>query len=194
MQKKQPPKIIILIFILIGLYFFLVGIFPIQVEISPAETGMKAQIHRKSMIPPFKNIDIIIPNVKQASVNVSRSSNGQITYRVELEDFQGYRFPLSSYFSSGYHSKVILQDKINASIRNRIEFKDTIYQLFFVFFGLIFIIIPLLILIAVSKTSNNKIQQSQPHVKPQGVPIPQQTKQPESEQEKYKDINDSIIR
>lgn len=206
MQKKQPPKLFLLIFILIGLYFFLVGFFPVKVEINPTSVGTQAQIHRKSMIPPFKTIDIFIPNVKQAVITTSRTSKGGTTYRVELEDFKGYRFPITTYFSSGYNSKANLQDRINVSITNRTDFRHTFPQPFFTLFGSIFIIIPLIMLIAVKKTQNNTYQQSRPRQyqdpketpeefkRPQGFPISQQTQHAESEEEKYKNINDSIIK
>ena len=206
MQKKQPPKLFLLIFILIGLYFFLVGFFPVKIEINPTSAGTQAQIHRKSMIPPFKTIDIFIPNVKQAVITTSRTSKGGTTYRVELEDFKGYRFPITTYFSSGYNSKANLQDRINVSISNRTDFRHTFTQPFFTLFGSIFIIIPLIMLIAVKKTQNNTYQQSRPRQyqvpketpeefkRPQGFPIPQQPQHTESEEEKYKNINDSIIK
>ena len=58
--KKQPPKLFLLSFFMIGFYFFIVGFLPISVEINPVETQVQGQIHRKSMIPPFKNIVIIL--------------------------------------------------------------------------------------------------------------------------------------
>ena len=206
MQKKQPPKILVLVFVLLGVYFVLFGIFPVTLEIVPTEMGMQGHIHRKAMFPPFKNVDIIIPNLKQASINSSRSSKGQTTYRVELEDFQGYRFPITSVFSSGYSSKVRLQDRINDTIRNRTEFRYSFNQVFFTLFGGFFIIVSLMSLVAAKKAKNNTYQQSRPRQdqvpketpenfkRPQDFSIPQQTQQPESEEEKYKDINDSIIK
>ena len=204
--KKQPPKLFLLSFFMIGFYFFIVGFLPISVEINPVETQVQGQIHRKSMIPPFKNIDISIPNLKQAVITTSRSSKGGTTYRVELEDFKGYRYPVTSYYSSGYGSKVRLQDAINTSIRNRYQYKYRTQQNLFILFGFIFMFVPLLALITSKKTNTNSYQKSRPNQdgrpidgprqfqRPQDFSIPHQTQYPESEEEKYKNINDSIIK
>lgn len=201
-MKKQNPKPFLFLFFIIGLYFFFIGIFPISVEINSTSSGSQAQIQRKSMIPPFKNIDISIPNLKQAVITTSRSSKGGTTYRVELEDFKGYRHPITSYYSSGYESKVRLQDRINDAIRNKYQYKYKIQQTFFIIFGFIFMFVPLLAFIASKKTNTNSYQQSRPNQyrrpidrsRSQEFPIPHQTQYPESEEEKYKNINDSIIK
>ena len=195
MKKKQPPKFFLLIFILIGLYFFFLGFLPITVEINTTSMGSHAQIHRISMIPPFKSVDIMIPNVKQAIITASRGSKGGTNYRVELEDFKGYRYPVTFYYSSGYNSKARLQDTINDSIRNRTEYKNTFRQPFFMLFGFIFIFVSVIMLKAKKKTSNTMQQKTPVRVQtPYQTRIPQQTQQPESEEEKYKNINDSIIK
>ena len=192
MQKKQPPKLFLLFFILIGLYFFFVGLSPVKVEINPTSMGSQAQIHRKSMIPPFKDINIMIPNLKQAVITTSRSSKGGTTYRVELEDFKGYRYPVTAYYSSGYESKARLQDTINNSIRNRTEYKNTFRQPFFIFFGLIFIFVSVIMLKEKNKINNTVQQKTPTRVQtPYKTHIPQQT---ESEEEKYNKINNSIIK
>ena len=204
--KKQPPKLFLLLFFMIGFYFFIIGFLPITVEIIPAGTQVQGQIHRKSMIPPFKNIDISIPILKQAVITTSRSSKGGTTYRVELEDFKGYRFPVTSVFSSGYRDKEKLQNRINDAIRNKYQYKYKTQQTFFIIFGFIFMFVPLLAFIASKKTNTNSYQQSRPNQyrrpidsprqiqRPQDFPIPHQTQYPESEEEKYKNINDSIIK
>ena len=192
-MKKQTPKPVLFLFFLIGLYSFFIGVSPVKVEISPASTGSQAKIHRQSVIPPFKDINILIPNLKQAIITSSRTSKGGTTYRVELEDFKGYRYPITSFYSSGYNSKANLQDRINDSIRNRTEYKNTFRQPFFMLFGLFFILVSLITL-KVSKKANKTTQQKTPVRTPYQTHIPQQTQQPESEEEKYKDINDSIIR
>ena len=204
--KKQPPKFFLLLFFMIGFYFFTVGFLPITVEIIPAGTQVQGQLHRKSMLPPFKNIDISIPTLKQAVINTSRSSKGGTTYRVELEDFKGNRFPVTSVFSSGYRDKQELQNNINDAIKNRYQYKYKTQQTFFIIFGFIFMFGPLLSLILSKKTNTNPYQQSRPNQyrrpidrqrqfqRPQDFSIPHQTQYPESEQEKYSNINDSIIK
>lgn len=191
-MKKQNPKPFLFLFFIIGLYAFLIGVFPISVEINSTSSGSQAQIHRKSMIPPFKDINIMIPNLKQAVITTSRTSKGGTTYRVELEDFKGYRYPITSYYSSGYRSKARLQDTINNSIRNRAEYKNTFRQPFFMLFGLFFIFVSLLVLKAKNKINKTTQQKTPVRVQtPYKTHIPQQ---PESEEEKYNKINNSIIK
>ncbi len=185
MQKKQPPKFFLLIFILIGLYFLLIGFSPVRVEIIPTKKGMEAQIRRIST-------NIVISNLKQAVITTSRSSKGGTTYRVELEDFKGYRYPITFFYSSGYESKARLQDTINNSIRNRTEYKNTFRQPFFILFGLIFIFVSVITFKAKKKTTNTMQQKTPIRVQtPYKKHIPQQ---PESEEEKYNKINNSIIK
>ena len=191
-MNKQTPISVVLLFFLIGLHAFFIGVVPIKVEINSTNAGSQAQIHRKSMIPPFKDINIMIPNLKQAVITTSRSSKGGTTYRVELEDFKGYRYPITSYYSSGYRSKARLQDTINNSIRNRAEYKNTFRQPFFMLFGLFFIFVSLLVLKA-----KNKINKTTQQTTPVRVQTPYKThipQQPESEHDKYKRINDLIIK
>jgi len=189
-MKKQTPKPVLFLFLLIGLYAFFIGAIPVKVEISPASMGSQAQIHRISAIPPFKTIDIMIPYVKQAIITSSRTSKGGTTYRVELEDFKGYRYPVTLFYSSGYGHKARLQDTINNSIRNRTEYKNTFRQPFFMLFGLFFILVSLVTLNTTQKT-NKTTQQKTPVRIPSQPRIPQQT---ESEEEKYNKINNSIIK
>lgn len=191
-MNKQTPISVLVLFFLIGLYAFFIGVVPIKVEINSTNAGVQAQIHRISMIPPFKDINIMIPNLKQAVITTSRSSKGGTTYRVELEDFKGYRYPITSYYSSGYRSKARLQDTINNSIRNRAEYKNTFRQPFFIFFGLFFIFVSLLVLKAKNKINKTTQQKTPVRVQtPYKTHIPQQ---PESEHDKYKRINDLIIK
>ena len=52
---------------------------------------------------------------------ITESSEGRI--RLELKDFQGRRFPITSYKHSGYQSETKLQNKINNAIKNKTYFK-----------------------------------------------------------------------
>ncbi|WP_372519043.1 hypothetical protein [Candidatus Ruminimicrobiellum ovillum] len=195
--KKQPPKTFLLLFILIGLYFCIVGSFPVKIEIKKLQSVTEAQIHRKSMIPPFKNIDLIIPNLKQAVITSSRSSKGQASYRVELEGYNGYLYPVTTYYSSGYNSKLSLQTQINNAIKNGTDFNHTICQTFFLFFGALFVTIPLLMLFVVAKANRvkNNIQETKTTQQIRQSMQNQQTQTiSDSENKKYEDINDSIIK
>jgi len=109
-------------FIIAGVFLLLcypVFIFftPIKIEIIPVETGIQAYIYKKTMLNPFNKE--FIPNLKQAVI--TKSTKGR--YIVELEDFQGQRFPVTSYKHSGYESVIKLQNQINNSIKNKTYLK-----------------------------------------------------------------------
>ena len=192
-NNKKPPKFFLLIFVAIGIYFVILGIFPTYFEIN---SSAEAQIHRKSMLPPFKNIDIVVSNVKQAIIGQSRTSKGGTTYRVEIEDYNGKRTPITSYYSSGYNSKEFLKNNINRAIKDRTEYNHVIKQHGFKIVGLFFIIIPMLILFASKIQNNNTIEQSKLK-QDQRNSLPNQVHQQtesDSEENKYDDINNSIIK
>lgn len=188
MKTNIPKKGLFLflsVFIFIGLYFLLSGIFPIEIEIKHNNTAT-AQIHRKSMIPPFKTLNISIPDVKQAVIGSTRGSKGGTTYRVELESYNGHRVPLTEYYSSGYSSKEKLKNKINETIRNGTDFKYVIRQTFMMFFGLIFITIPSIMMFLFIKAGDKQTN---------GLKTEQSRHTDNiSEEDKYKKINDSIIK
>jgi len=193
--KKIPKAGLILylsFFILAGLYFTVNGSLPIEIKISNSNNVTTAQIHRKSVIPPFKDININMPNVKLAVVTSSRSSKGGTTYRVELEAYNGQRFPITYYYSSGYSSKAKLQDKINLAIQNKSDFSYTVRQTFMIIFGLIFMLIPSIMMYVTIKKGSATSTLKRPKTTTSTQPIP--TNKPEIEEEKYKNINDSIIR
>ncbi len=188
MKTNIPKKGLFLflsVFIFIGLYFLLSGIFPIEIEIKHNNTAT-AQIHRKSMIPPFKTLNISIPNVKQAVIGSMRGSKGGTTYRVEFESYNGYRVPLTAYYSSGYSSKEKLKNKINEAMRNGTDFKYVTRQTFMMFFGLIFITIPSIMMFLFIKAGDKQTN---------GLKTEQSRHTDNiSEEDKYKKINDSIIK
>ena len=191
--KKMPKFGIILyllIFIFAGFYFTIMGCLPIEIKINNINDVATAQIRKKSIMPPFKDININIPSVKLAVITSSRSSKGGTTYRVELEAYNGQRYPITYYYSSGYSSKAKLQDKINAAIQNKSDFNYTVRQTFMAFFGLIFMLIPSFIMYVTIKKGPAK--KTNPTIPTQ--PIPTTTNKPETEEEKYKNINDSIIK
>lgn len=191
--KNIPKAGLILylsIFILIGFYFMVMGILPVEIKIKTVDNVATAQIHRKSMMPPFKDININMPNVKLAIVTSSRTSKGGTTYRVELEAYNGQRFPITTYYSSGYSSKAKLQDKINEAIQNKSDFNYTVRQTFMIFFGLIFMLIPSFMMYVTIKKGPATSTLKRPKTTTSTQPIPTTT----TEEEKYKDINDSIIK
>ena len=190
MKKKLLlfPELFISCFILLGLYLLLTGIFPINIEINPSPDKTEVKIHKKSAVPPFKNIDIVIPNVKQAVIGSSRSSKGGTTYRVEFETFDGKRIPVTSYYSSGYVPKEILQKTINKVIQDRTEYKHVVRQTFLLIFGFIFTLIPSVMLFVFIIQTKKPTEASAQHYQTRD------TFSSQREDEKYNDINDSIIK
>ena len=196
MQKQaitKTSKIVISlylsIFIFIGLFFTVNGCLPIKIKINNIDNVATAQIHRKSILPPFKDVNINMPNVKLAVVTSSRSSKGGATYRVELEAYNGQRFPITNYYSSGYTSKAKLQDKINSAIQNKSDFDYIVRQPFMIVFGLIFMLIPSIMFFSIIKGTTQLTCKRNTSSMP--TPI---SNKPESEKEKYHNINDSIIK
>jgi len=190
MKKKLLlfPELFISCFILLGLYLLLTGMFPINIEINPSPDKTEVKIHKKSAVPPFKNIDIVIPNVKQAVIGSSRSSKGGTTYRVEFETFDGKRIPVTSYYSSGYVPKEMLQKTINKVIQDRTEYKHVVRQTFLLIFGFIFTLIPSVMLFVFIIQTKKPTEASAQHYQTRD------TFSSQREDEKYNDINDSIIK
>ena len=191
--KKMPKIGIVLylsIFVFVGLYFTLMGCLPVEIKINNVNNVAAAQIHKKSIMPPFKDVNINVPNVKLAVLTTSRTSKGGTTYRVELETYNGQRYPITFYYSSGYTSKTKLQDKINEAIKNKTDFNYTARESFMIIFGLIFMLIPSFMIFGFIK-NGNKIST----IKKQSTTMQTiSANKIESEEEKYKNINDSIIR
>jgi len=181
---------------------FIMGWLPIRIEISSTGAGSQAQMQKRSILPPFNQITTVIPNLKQAVIKTSTSSKGGATYRVELEDLNGRRHPVTFYFSSGYKSKARTRDKINNAIKNKTEYSCVERHPFFIFFGFMFMVIPLIILRIMERPIPADTQEEQPKQNryqryksvPQEIKRPQQSEPTESEKEKYKNINDSIIK
>ncbi len=136
--------LIITAVILIIFYPILILFAPIKVEIIPAKTQIQANIYKRTMRNPFNKV--FIPNVKRAVTTTIKDSNGEIKYRVELEDFQGNRFPVTSYEASGYNSEASIEAKINNSIKNRTHLKYSISSHYSIMFILGIMIILVVIL------------------------------------------------
>ena len=172
------------IFILSGLWLMLTGLLPVTIEINPVNDTITAQIHKRSVIPPFNNIDLTVTNVKQAVLGFSRSSKGGTTYRVELESFNGKRTPVTKYYSSGYSSKSKLQDAINQAIQTKTNFSCVNRDITMIFAGFFFMLIPSIIMFVFIGQEKQKTKNISPDNQTKII----------SEEEKYKNINDSIIK
>lgn len=179
-MSKAGTFLFLSFFILIGVYFMLMGSFPVEIKINSFNNTATAQIKKHSILPPFNKINIVIPNLKQALIGTSKSSKGGTTYRVELETFNGDIFPVTAYYSSGYLSKEKLKNKINESIKTGINFEYILRQTFMIIFGLFFILIPLIIMFITFFKQDNDKQKTE--------------RQTIDEHEKYEKINDLIIK
>jgi len=129
--------IVILAFFFVGLYLFFSGLFPIKIEISHYFSDESiAKIHKKSTLPPFKDIEITVRNLKQAiigkNIDIRHTKRGRsyevYTYRVELESYDGTIVPVTNMYDSNYDSKQQLSFKINESIKEKTPFEYTITQ------------------------------------------------------------------
>lgn len=179
-MSKAGTFLFLSFFILIGVYFMLMGSFPVEIKINSFNNTATAQIKKHSILPPFNKINIVIPHLKQALIGTSKTSKGGTTYRVELETFNGKRFPVTTYYSSGYLSKEKLKNRINEAIKTGFDFEYILRQTFMMFFGFFFILIPLIIMfITFFKQDNDKQKTEQQTI---------------DEHEKYEKINDLIIK
>ena len=139
------PELFISFFVLLGLYLLLLGLFPINMEIIPLVNRTEVQIHKKSLLLPFKDVNIVIPNVKQAVIGSSRSSKGGTTYRVELESFDGTIIPVTNSYTSGYKSKQQLLIKVNESIKERVPLEYILTQYTNIVVGFVFIAVAIFV-------------------------------------------------
>ena len=180
-RKKVYIIILMISFVLYGLVSLSEGIFKKTVTINPTEKQVNAHLYKKSNWPPFQNIDIFIPNIKQAKMTTHHDRIGTL-YDVELEYSNGKNRTVknSSYVPDFAQT---LCNKINNAIENRTHFTITFRETTNLVIGIIFIIIGLSFLFYEYLKSKRKEESSIPH----------QTYNPKLEQEKCKDINDSII-
>ncbi len=122
---ENLKQLTLITFILLIIFYpFLILFSPMKIEIVPVKTQMQAYIYKRTMLNPFHKV--FIPNVKRAVTTETKTSNGRFKYRLELEDFQGNRYPVTSYEDSDYNSEITIETKINNSIKNRTLFKHTI--------------------------------------------------------------------
>ncbi len=135
----------VLLFLSAGILLSISGFFPIKIEISYLTDEPVATIYKKSIIPPFKEKVITVPNLKQAIMATKRSSKGMLAYRVELESFDGTIIPVTNSYTSGYNSKQQLLFKINESIKERVPLEYILTQYMNIVAGFIFIAMAILV-------------------------------------------------
>jgi len=149
-KKEQSVLNVILsiVFIIVGIAFFIEGIPVKTIRIEHTPTGINAHLHRTSTSPPFKSLDTFIPNVKQAVLEHNSSYRGgreTTYYSVALETYKGDKIFITE-SSLVPFAKQELRDQINNSIQNGTPFTKTFRETFFLFFGLFLIAVSTFVL------------------------------------------------
>jgi hypothetical protein len=148
-DKEQSVLNIILsiVFIIMGIAFFVEGIPTKTITIVPTETQVNAYLHRRSTWPPFKSIDEFVSNVKQAiletKINYKKDRKYE-DYLVALETYSGKKFYVTD-VSMFLVSEQKLQNQINEAIQNKTHFTKTFREDFLLFFGLTLIIVGIIL-------------------------------------------------
>ncbi|MBR3627876.1 MAG: hypothetical protein IKN42_03395 [Elusimicrobia bacterium] len=208
-EKKVYRIILAILFICAGLGFTSEGIFTKTVTIVPTETKVNAHLYEKTTWPPFKIIDTLIPNVKRAEMTTHYGRSGA-SYGVELETYNGNRsiIKVTSYVSN-FSQK--LQDQINDAIKNKTYFTITFRETSTLIVGILCLVVGFSLLFyeylkskkeqeikALTIDDERKklldLLQQRMQQKEQGFDTPHQQNKPKQEKEKYKKINDSIIK
>jgi hypothetical protein len=203
MEKKEKGilKSILTIIIMIilssgGILFFLEGLFPKILEIVPTETQVNAYLHTRSTFPPFANIEEFIPNIKQAVIKKERGTKSGTTYRVEIETYNRKSIPVTN-DTWGYAFKQELQTQINDSIRNRTPFTRKFRATSYILFGIGVIIIAIFSILSDIRTIKRNVEKKKNREilkNPTNISMKNQHQATDTESEKYKDINGSIIK
>lgn len=137
----------VVIFLSAGILLLLSGLFPIKIEISYFAGEPVATMHKRSIIPPFKEKVITVPNLKRAIMATKRSSDGMLAYRVELESFDGTIIPVTNAYTSVYKSRQQLLIKINESIKENLPFEYIVTQYTNIVMGFVFIAVSIFIFV-----------------------------------------------
>ncbi len=204
--KKQILNLfILLMFVLAGLFSVAKGSFSTTIEIDPTGTEISAYVQKKAMFSPLKEPDIVIPKVYQAIMKrknrYRKSILALFSYRVELKSSNGQFVPITDYSVLRYFFNRKLTNQINDSIQNRIPFTKTFREFHFAFFGVFVIVLCILFIwvdIDYKKQLKQRLQKSRERRKikmkktKENPEYIQQSTEPEPE--KYKNINDSIIK
>lgn len=204
--------------ILVGILFLLMGIgiasdgIPTKtIKIAPTETQINVYTHTKSTWPPFKSIDYSVKNVKHAVLTGKGSLSSFRSLKLETYNGKYFHITAGSHFPSFRQN---LKNRINDAIESRtpstIVFRETpslIEGIAFTIVGILTILFGLFWHIKTKR--NKKIKEAnindeqkklldvlQQHIqqKEQGLDTPRQQNKSKLEQEKYKNINDSIIK
>lgn len=138
---KTTAFLLGIIFVLIGLYCLFFK-FESAFEIKNINNEITMEVYKSSYIPPFKEKDFVINNVKTTEVDPAQEKKSTVKYSVSVEDVNNNKttLPIKSY---SYRDQKNLSENINEAIRNNENFKcvdkkdfDKILALLFILIGL----------------------------------------------------------
>ena len=199
-KKDLISDILLLLLIcFVGIFIFCRGALPRTIEIDPTGVEVTATLYVRSFFPPFNKEETFIPNIKQAVITKMTNRKSLPTYKVELESYNGYKYSITTDFF-GYILKRRLQNQINASIQSKTPFKKVFVDIYLSICGIIIILFAifsiLLNIIGIRRYKKWKRRRKKYKEKKDfEISLKGNQQQPlEPEQEKYNNINDSIIK
>ena len=131
-EEEKFEKIIFLIKLsmyLSGIIFILFGLYTIYFnfqsisEIKNVNNETVMEVYKKSLIPPFKEIDFVINNIKTTELDPAKEKRALgVRYSINVEDFNNNKtiLPIISY---SYEKQKNLSEKMNNAIKNNENFK-----------------------------------------------------------------------
>ena len=110
-----------IIFILFGLYTVCFNFQSVS-EIKNINNETVMEVYKSSLIPPFKEIDFVINNVKTTELDPAKEKRTLVSYSINVEDFNNNKttLPITSY---SYEKQKDLSEKMNNAIKNNENFK-----------------------------------------------------------------------
>ena len=200
-KKRIKFLLITSMTLILGCFGIYEGLLLTRIEIDPTGSETIARIHKKPLIPIFKDTDIEVPKVYQAIMTRKTRHDSSFfsffNYRVELKAPNWKIVPITTYSVLGYFSNRKLTNQINESIQNKIPFTTQFRDLPFFFAGLFLVLIAgIFIYVEVNEIKRERIKREERKNKRKKLKeSPECIQQPaEPKPEKYKDINDSIIK
>ena len=202
--KDQIISLFLLIlFVVWGLSFIDDGIFVTTIEIDHTGTETIAHIHKKTMFSPFKKTDIVVPKVYQVRMkrNAPESLFTALSYRVELKASNWKIVPVTTNSILRYFSNRKLTNQINESIQNKVPFRTEFREVTSIFLGAFIIMMCYLFVVIYicdkkeaklrmqERRTRRRMKMKMAEENPEYI---QQSAEPKPE--KYKNINDSIIK
>ena len=207
-------------FIIFGFMNLSFEIFPTVVEIKHLENKTQATIGHKFIFSNSLKHSLLISNVKEAKMIKGLNASAKEAFKIVLVDKDGELYSVTSYFSSSKdESKQLLLKRLNTAIKSDVDFTFEIINKKSMVLSIICIVIPSLILyfwisykLKESKKEARVLKQrpaqkteeeiylennpiSEAELERQALEAENPVEEPkESDGEKYKNINDSIIK